>query len=45
MIVGLLTVSKARLDMENAASALCNAAGNGDIGKVYMPFHIRTVHS
>jgi len=34
MIVGLLTSLKASLDMPNAASALCDAAGKGDIGQV-----------
>jgi len=35
MIVGLLSVSKARLDMENESSALCHAAWKGDISQVY----------
>jgi len=34
MIVGLLSTSKARLDVDNAASAICEAAGAGDIAAV-----------
>jgi len=36
MIVGLLTVSKARLDLEKSSTALCHAAWKGDVSQVYI---------
>ena len=34
MVVGLLTTARAKLDMEDPASALCSAAGAGDLAQV-----------